>query len=114
MQTDNSKIKLFAQKNFNIKLFCKENLNLFIASIYMESRKVLKERMRIVCGLRYGKGEYPEKEVVQVVEVTTRWRERSPRAHSSCLYHKKDPQPESLGTLKSPSSSSLVGSLFHW
>ena len=49
-----------------------ENLNIFIASIYMESRKVLKERMRIVCCLCYGKGKYPEKEVAKIVEVTTR------------------------------------------
>ena len=90
------------------------NLNTFIASIYMESRKVLKERMRIVCRLCYGKGEYPEEEVVQIVEVTTRGRERSPRVHSLCLNRKKDPQPESLGTLKLSSSSSLVGSPSHW
>ena len=81
----------------------------------MESRKVLKERTQIVCCLRYGKGEYPEKEVIQIVDVTTRWRERSPRVHSLCLNRKKDPQPESLGTLKlSFSSSSLVGSPSHW
>ena len=60
MQTDNLKFKLFAQKNLNITLFCKEIETQFIASIYMESRKVLKERMQIVCCLRYGKGEYPE------------------------------------------------------
>ena len=46
------------------------------------------------------KGKYPEKEVAKPVEVTTRWREGSPRAHSLCLNRKKDPQPESLGTLK--------------
>ena len=90
------------------------NSNTFIASIYMESRKVLKERMRIVCCLCYGKGEYPEKEVVQMVEVTTRWRKRSPRAHLLCLNREKDPQPENLGTLKLSSSSSLVGSPSHW
>ena len=78
----------------------------------MESRKVLKERMRIVCCLCYGKGA--EKEVVQIVEVTTRGCERSPRVHSLCLNRKKDPQPESLGTLKLSSSSSLVGSPSHW
>ena len=60
------------------------------------------------------KGEYPEKEVVKIVEVTTRRREGSPQAHSLCLYRKKDPKPESLGTLKLPSSFSLVGSPFHW
>ena len=62
------------------------------------------------------KGKYPEREVVKIVKVTTRRRERGPRAHSLCLYRKKDPQPESLETLKSPSSSSfsLVGSLFRW
>ena len=55
------------------KLNCLQgNLSIFIASIYMESRKVLKERMRIVCCLCCDKGEYPEKEVVQIVEVTTR------------------------------------------
>ena len=80
----------------------------------MESRKVLKERMQIVCCLRYGKGEYAEEEVVQIVEVTTRGREKSPRVHSLCLNCKKDPQPESLGTLKLSSSSSLVGSPSHW
>ena len=80
----------------------------------MESRKVLKERMRIVCCLCYGKGEYPEKEVVQMMEVTTRWRKRSPRAHLLCLNREKDPQPENLGTLKLSSSSSLVGSPSHW
>ena len=80
----------------------------------MESRKVLEERMRIVCCLHYGKGEYPEEEVMQIVEVTTRGRERSPWAHSLCLNRKKDPQPESLGTLKLSSSSSLVGSLSRW
>ena len=49
-----------------------------------------------------------------MVKVTTRWRERSPRAHSLCLNRKKDPQPESLGTLKLLSSFSLVGAPFHW
>ena len=90
------------------------NLNTFIASIYMESRKVLKERMRIVCCLCYGKGEYPEKEVMQMVEVTTRLHKRSPRAHLLCLNREKDPQPENLGTLKLFSSSSQVGSPSHW
>ena len=81
----------------------------------MESRKVLKERMRIVRCLCYGKGEYPEKEVVQIVEVTTRRHEGSPRAHSLCLNRRRDPQPESQETLKSPSSSfSPVGSPFRW
>ena len=75
---------------------------------------MLKERMRIVCCLRYGKGDYPEKEVVQIVEATTRGHERSPQVHSLCLNLKKDPQPESLGTLKLSSSSSLVGSPSHW
>ena len=45
-----------------------------------------------------GKGEHPEEEVMQLVEVTTRWRERSPRTHSLCLNREKDPQPESLET----------------
>ena len=80
----------------------------------MESRKVLKERMQTVCCLHYGKGEYPEEEVVQIVEVTTRGHERSPQAHSLCLNRKKDPQPESLGTPKLSSSSSLVGSPSRW
>ena len=51
---------------------------------------------------------------MKTVEVATRRREGSPRAHSLCLNRKKDPQPESLGTLKLPSSFSLVGSPFHW
>ena len=98
----------------NQYIVLQRNLNTFIASIYMESRKVLKERMRMVCCLCYGKGEYPEEEVVQIVEVTTRWHGRSPRAHLLCLNREKDPQPESLGTLKLLSSFSLVGSPSHW
>ena len=42
-------------KNFRLKpknyIFLQRNLKTFIASIYMNSRKVLKERMRIVCCL---------------------------------------------------------------
>ena len=49
--------------------------------------------MQIVGCLCYGKGEYPGKEVVQIVEATTRGRERSPHIHSLCLNRKKDPQP---------------------
>ena len=47
------------RKTQTLHCFAKRNLNTFIASIYMKSRKVLKERMRIVCCLCYGKGEYP-------------------------------------------------------
>ena len=79
----------------------------------MKSRKVLKQRMRIVCCLCYGKRLVSGEEVVKTVEVTTK-HERSPRAHSLCLNRKKDPQPESLETLKLTSSFSLVGSPFHW
>ena len=46
------------------------------------------------------KGEHPEEEVMQLVEVTTRWREGSLQMHSLCLNHEKDPQPESLETLR--------------
>ena len=60
------------------------------------------------------KGEHPEEEVMQLVEVTTRWREGSPRTHSLCLSRKRDPQPESLETLKLSSASSLEGSPPHW
>ena len=49
-----------------------------------------------------------------MVEVTTRWRKRSPRAYILCLNREKDPQPENLGTLKLSSSFSLVGSPSHW
>ena len=71
--------------------------------------------IRVVCCPCCDKSEYPEKEVVKIVEVTTRGHEGSPRAHSRCLYRRRDPQPESQETLKSPSSSfSLVGSLFRW
>ena len=116
-----------ADRQFKNQVVCKEklkkkklnclqgNLNIFIASIYMESRKVLKERMRVVCCLCYCKGEYPEKEVVKIVEVTTRRHKGSPRVYSLCLYHRRDPQPESQETLKLPSSSfSPVGSPFRW
>ena len=41
---------------------------------------------------------------MRMVDVTTRWHEGSPRAHSLCLNRKKDPQPESLGTPKLSSS----------
>ena len=59
--------------------------------------------------------KYPEREVVKIVEITTRWHERSPQVHSLCLNREKDPQPESLVTPKSPSSSfSPVGSPFRW
>ena len=80
----------------------------------MENRKVLKERMRMVCCLHYGKGEYPGREVMQIMEVTRGGRERSPQVHSLCLNRQKDPQPESPGTLKLSSSFSLEGSLSHW
>ena len=52
LQTENSTTKLFASKTQ--KLNClQRHLNIFIASIYMENRKLLKERMRIVCCLCY-------------------------------------------------------------
>ena len=51
---------------------------------------------------------------MEIVKVTTRGREGSLRVHSLCLYHRRDPQPESQETLKSPSSFSPVGSPFHW
>ena len=51
---------------------------------------------------------------MQLVEVTTRWREGSSQTHSLCLSHKRGPQPESQGTLKLSSSSSLEGSPSHW
>ena len=60
------------------------------------------------------KGEHPEEEVMQLVEVTTRWREGSPQTHSLCLSRRRDPQPGSLGTLRLSSSSSLEGSPSHW
>ena len=111
----NSRFKLFAQKNSNITLFCERNLkNTFIASIYTENRKVLKERMRMVCCLHYGEGKYPGREVVQIMEVTTRGHERRPQIHSLCLNRKKDLQPESPGTLKLSSSFSLEGSPSRW
>ena len=47
-----------------------------------------------------GKDGHPEEEVMQKVEITTRWREESPRTRSQCLNHEKDPQPESLETLR--------------
>ena len=59
-------------------------------------------------------GKYLERKVVRIGKVTFRWCEESPQTHSLCLNHQKDPQPESLGTLKLSSSSSLVGSPFRW
>ena len=47
---------------------------------------------------------------MEVVKVTTRGHEGSPRVHSLCLYRRRDHQPESQETLKPPSSFSLVGS----
>ena len=37
------------------------------------------------------KGEHLEEEVMQLVEVTTRWREGSPRTRSLCLKSQKGP-----------------------
>ena len=88
------------------------NLDPFIASIYMKSRKILKEGIQVVCCPCYGKGEHPTREVVKMAKVTTRGHEGSPQVHSLCLYCRRDPQPESQETPKSPSSFSLVGSLF--
>ena len=51
---------------------------------------------------------------MKIAKVTTRGHEGSPQAHSLCLCCKRDPQPESQETLKSPCSSSLVGSPFRW
>ena len=51
--------------------------------------------------------------MLEIVKDTTRGCEGSPQAHSLCLYHRRDPQPESLETLKSTSFSfSPVGSPF--
>ena len=67
----------------------------------MNSRKVLKEGIASnLLSIYDGKGEHPEEEVMQLVEVTTRWHERSSQTHSLCLNHEKDPQPESLETLR--------------
>ena len=90
------------------------NLDLFIASIYMKSRKILEERMRVVCCLYYGKGEHPEGEVVEIVKVVTRGHEETPQAHSMYLNRGRDPQPESQAALKPASSFSPVGSPFRW
>ena len=75
---------------------------------------MLKERICVVCCPCYDKGEHPEREVVEIVKATTKRHKGSLQAHSLCLYRKKDPQPESLETLKSLSSSSPVGSPLHW
>ena len=75
---------------------------------------MLKERVRVVCCLCYARGEHLEREVVKTVKVTTSGHEGSPQACSLCLCPKRDPQPESQETLKSPSSSSPVGSPFRW
>ena len=89
-------------------------MKIFIASIYMNSRKVLKGRnASSLLSIYGGKGEHPEEEVMQLVEVTTRWREGSPQTHSLCLSRRRDPQPGSLGTLRLSSSSSLEGSPSH-
>ena len=76
---------------------------------------MLKGKIRVVCCPCYDKSEHPEGEVLEIVKFTTRGHEGSPRAHSLCLYCRRDPQPESQETLKSPSSSfSPVGSPFRW
>ena len=75
---------------------------------------MLKERIRVVCCSCYARGEHLEREVVKTAKATTRGHEGSPQAHSMCRCHKRDPQLESQETPKSPSSSSPVGSLFHW
>ena len=75
---------------------------------------MLKERIRVVCCSCYARGEHLEREVGETAKVTTRGCEGSPQMHSMCLCHKRDPQLESQETPKSPSSSSPVGSPFHW
>ena len=75
---------------------------------------MLKERIQVVCCLCYARGEHLEREVVKTAKVTTRGHEGSPQAHSLCLCRKRDPQPESQETPKSPSSFSPVGSPFRW
>ena len=109
-----SRFKLFAQKNSNITLFCERNLKHIYCKYLHGERKSTKERMRMVCCLRYGEGEYLGREVVQIMEVTTRGHERSPQIHSVCLNHKKDLQPGSPGTQKLSTSFSLEGSPSHW
>ena len=91
-----------------------ENLDPFIASKYMRSRKILKERIQVVCCPCRGKREHLEREVVKIVKVTTRGHEESPQVHSLCPCRRRDPQPGSQETPKSPSSFSLVSSPFHW
>ena len=76
--------------------------------------KILKERIRVVCCPYYGKGEHPEREAVKIMKIATRVCEGSPQMHLLCQCHRRDPQPESQETLKLLSSSSLVGSPFHW
>ena len=110
----NSRFKLFAQKNSNITLFCERNLKHIYCKYLHGEWKSTRERMQMVCCLRYGKGEYPGREVVQIMEDTTRGCEGSPQVHSLCLNSKKDPQPESPGTLKLSSSFSLEDSPSHW
>ena len=90
------------------------NLDPFIASKYIRSRKILKERIRVVCCICCGKREHLEREVVKIAKVTTRGHEESPQVHSQCPCRRRDPQPESQETPKSPSSFSLVGSPFRW
>ena len=75
---------------------------------------MLKERIRVVCCLCYAGGEHPERKVVRMAKATTRGHEGSPWVYSMCRCHKRDPQPGSQETPKSPSSSSVVGSPFHW
>ena len=50
-------------KNFKLKTVCKQ-IEVYLLQVFTwRVRKVQKERMRIVRSLRYGKYEYPEKEV---------------------------------------------------
>ena len=44
------------------------NLDPFIANVYMKSRKILKERIRVVCCPCYGKGEHLEREVIKITK----------------------------------------------
>ena len=77
------------------------NLKTFIASIYMNSRKVQKgKNANSLLSIYDGEGEHLGEEVMQIVEITTRWRGESPQTHLRCLNREKDPQPESLETLR--------------
>ena len=110
----NVRFKLFTQKTQKLSCFAEKFEDIYCKYLHEQWKSTKGRNANSLLSIYGDKGGHPEEEVMQLVEVTTRWREGSPRTHSRCRSRKRDPQPESLGTLKLSSSSFLEGSPSHW